>query len=227
MTSGAATVIGAAIQETSVGGRVAAWAIVLLWLVVQEQVGRPAAFLTRQGGASAGDVLLMIDPPFARAAVASGRISLNPWHPGLIDGGPRAVALRPGGRRGVVLADLTEIGDGELLITFVPRDGATDQARQALLGWAAAVGWQRVWLDDRVASFTGEPALTGRAGVRCPTCGTRWEDERPEFWHHVREDGWFPPTCLACGGSLPQWEVDERRASDERSSARPRDHRAR
>ena len=113
-----------------------------------------------------------------------------------------------------MLADLTRLDDGELLVTFVPRDGANDWARHALLEWAARVGWRRVWLDDRVVDLGEQPAVIGRARVRCPTCGMRWEDERPEFWDHVRGDGWFPPSCLACGGSLPEWEIDDAAAHE-------------
>ena len=95
-------------------------------------------------------------------------------------------------------------------MTFVPRDGASDWARRVLLDWAARVGRQRAWLDDRVADPGEQPAVTGRARVRCPTCGVRWEDERPEFWDHARGDGCFPPSCVACGGSLPEWEPEQR-----------------
>ena len=113
-----------------------------------------------------------------------------------------------------MLADLTRLDDGELLVTFVPRDGASGAARHALLEWATRVGWRRVWLDDRVVDLGEQPAVIGRARVRCPTCGMRWEDERPEFWAHVRGDGWFPPSCLACGGSLPEWEIDDTHAEE-------------
>ena len=157
----------------------------------------------------------MEDRPFARATVTRRSITLNPWRPGLIDGGPAAAVLQRPARRDRVLADLTRIGDGELLVTFVPRDGANDSARRALLEWAACVGWWRVWLDDRVVDLGEQPAVIGRARVRCPTCGTRWEDERPEFWDRVRGDGWFPASCLACGGSLPEWEIDEASAAQE------------
>jgi len=151
----------------------------------------------------------MPDRPFARAAVTRRSITLNPWRPRLIDGGPAATALRGRGRRGLALADLTCLDDGELLVTFIPRDGASEAARRALIDWAARVGWQRVWLDDRVIDLAERPAVAGRARVRCPTCGMRWEDERPEFWDTVRGAGWFPACCVACGGSLPEWEVDD------------------
>jgi hypothetical protein len=154
----------------------------------------------------------MVTAPFARATVTRRRITLNCWRPGLIDGGPRGAVLRQG-RTQRVLADLTCLDDGELLVTFVPRDGATDWARDALLDWAALVGHRRIWLDDRVVD-NAQPAVVGRARVRCPTCGARWEDERPEFWDSVRDSGWFPPSCLACGGSLPEWELDEPRAAE-------------
>lgn len=29
--------------------------------------------------------------------------------------------------------------------------------------------------------------------------------------HWVRQDGWFPASCLACGGSLPAWEPQDAR----------------
>src|SRR4051812_4399302 len=103
----------------------------------------------------------MADRPFARATLTRRQITLNPWRPGLIDGGPGAASLRRPHRGKRVLADLTRLDDGELLVTFVPRDGATEAARGALLDWAACVGWQRVWLDDRVVDLGEQPAVTG------------------------------------------------------------------
>ena len=164
----------------------------------------------------------MADRPFARATVTGRRITLNPWNPVLIDGGPGGAVLRRGRRDNRVLADLTRLEDGELLVTFVPRDGANTAARRVLLDWAARAGWWRVWLDDRVVDLGEEPAITGRARVRCPTCGARWEDERPEFWERVRDSGWFPAICLACGGSLPEWDIDEPDRDAERSGGRER-----
>jgi hypothetical protein len=115
----------------------------------------------------------MSDRPFARATVTGRRITLNPWQPGLIDGGPGGAVLRRAGRRERVLADLTRLDDGELLVKFVPRDGASDAVRRALIDWAARVGWWRVWLDDRVVDLGERPAVAGRAYVRCPSCGAR------------------------------------------------------
>ena len=122
-----------------------------------------------------------------------------------------------------MLADLTRLDDGELLVTFVPRDGANDRARHALLDWAARVGWQRVWLDDRVVDLGEQPAVTGRARVRCPTCGTRWEDERPEFWDHVRGDGWFPPAAWPAAARCRNGRSTSDRTRDERIDDRERE----
>jgi hypothetical protein len=151
----------------------------------------------------------MENRPFARATITARRITLNPWRPGLIDGGPTGMLLRPLARRGVVLADLiADHEEREIIARFVPRDSATEQARDALARWAAQVGWRRLWLDERVVDLAdGDAAIGGCARAVCPTCGLHWMDERPEFWDHVREDGWFPAHCLACGGSLPEWDA--------------------
>ena len=137
----------------------------------------------------------MADRPFARATVTRRSITLNPWRPGLIDGGPGGAALRR--RAGATACSPTSPASTTASCSS-PSSRATarnDWARHALLEWAARVGWRRVWLDDRVVDLGEQPAVIGRARVRCPTCGTRWEDERPEFWDHVRGDGWFPPAA--------------------------------
>src|SRR5436309_13045107 len=93
----------------------------------------------------------MEDRPFARATITARKITLNPWRPSLIDGGPGGMLIRPLARRGVVLADLVADNEQrELIVRFVPRDSATEPARSALVHWAAQVGWRRIWLDDRV-----------------------------------------------------------------------------
>ena len=152
---------------------------------------------------------LMPDTPFARATISATRITLNRWMPGLLDGGPGGMVLK-GLRRGVVLADLIA-GDNEaeLIVRFIPRGSATDAARDLLVEWAGTVGWKRLWLDDRVLDLSDVRATIGRAGVSCPTCGVAWHDDRPEFWDQVREDGWFPGCCIACGGSLPEWSASD------------------
>ena len=141
-------------------------------------------------------------PPFVRATIQHGTLTLNPWTPGLIDGGPMGMVL-DGARS--ALADLVVIAEGEeLIVQPVPRARWDADDEDAVLAWAAAVGYRRVWLPSRVV----EPSALAesvRAGVTCPTCGLRWEDETPEFWASVREDGHFPGWCRACGGSLPEW----------------------
>lgn len=45
----------------------------------------------------------------------------------------------------------------------------------------------------------------GRKGVeRAASC---WEDDSLDFWENVRRNRWFPASCLACGGSLPERAV--------------------
>jgi hypothetical protein len=76
-----------------------------------------------------------------------------------------------------------------------------------LLAWARLVGYRRVWLPGRVADLDGELAQAAAATADCPTCGAHWEDATFGFWEGVRAAGWFPATCLACGGSLPEWSL--------------------
>ena len=105
------------------------------------------------------------------------------------------------------LADVT-MADDELIVVPVPRTPWTASAEEVVLRWAPTAGWRRVWLPGRVVSFD-DPAPLGRALVDCPSCGARWEDGSAPFWERVRGRGWFPPRCLACGGSLPEWTVFE------------------
>jgi hypothetical protein len=145
-----------------------------------------------------------IDHPTCRAAICDGHVTLNPWMPGLRGHGPE-----PSGFRTIraALADLTVLGeDDELIVTPVPRVPWTAEAEAALLEWAAVAGHRRVWLPGRVVTFDA-PAAVGHVAVDCPTCGAHWEDGEPAFWERVRRLGWFPGTCLACGGSLPEWSL--------------------
>lgn len=153
----------------------------------------------------------MSDRPFCRATVTPGGVTLNPWRRSLITGGPAISTLGALRRRRLVLADLTKLDEGELLVTFVPADAACAWARERLVLWASAVGYERVWLDDGVLALGDVLAEAGGAAVRCPTCRLRWEDQGADFWGVVRENGWFPASCPACGGSLPEWTPVDRR----------------
>lgn len=145
------------------------------------------------------------ESPFARAAIRDGIITLHPWSPRLIRGGPRAAALD-----GVsaALADLSCTDDNELIVTPIRPMRLDDVARAALTAWAMMVGYQRMWLPGQVIALDDHPATLGRATVRCPTCGARWQDDQLEFWQHVRAHGGFPGRCMACGGMLPEWMLD-------------------
>jgi hypothetical protein len=144
------------------------------------------------------------DPPDCRATIRDGRVTLNRWRPGLLDHGPEVAAMRT--VRGA-LADLRALDGGELVVAPVPRVPWTEAAEDALLRWAALAGYRRVWLPARVVDFEGHLAQVAAAAVDCPTCGAHWRDGSVDFWERVRATGGFPGTCLACGGSLPEWTV--------------------
>jgi hypothetical protein len=159
------------------------------------------------------------DQPTCRATIRDGVVTLNAWMPGLRGRGPE-----PSGFRTITaaLADLTMLGAGELVVAPVPRVAWTAVAEEALLTWALLAGYRRVWLPGRVVDADGELAALGHAAVGCPTCGAHWEDGDVSFWESVRRQGWFPGTCLACGGSLPEWSVGVRAAGPSRAPTGPR-----
>ncbi len=144
------------------------------------------------------------DHPTCRATIRDGHVTLNAWTPGLRGRGPE-----PSGFRSITaaLCDLEMLGDGELLVRPVPRIPWTSAAEGALLEWAALAGYRRVWLPGRLVQFDDAAPPIAHAAVDCPTCGAHWEDAELSFWENVRRCGWFPGTCLACGGSLPEWSV--------------------
>ena len=147
--------------------------------------------------------------PWCRATIAGGTITLNPWTPALIRGGPAGMALAPLRERGIALADLTAEGEPyeeELFVRYV-RQTRTPEADATLLAWAQTVGYLRVWLPDRVVALDRVSAELGVAEVSCRTCGLTWQDDGPDFWQCVRGAGAFPAFCLACGSSLPEWSV--------------------
>jgi transposase len=159
----------------------------------------------RQIGRSRHDpALVSFDvPPTCRASIRGATVTLNRWSPGMAARGPVRAAME---HVGAALADLHRDGD-ELIVA--PLRGAPwhELAEHALLRWAARVGYRRVWLPGRVVDLAHVLPFLGWAAVTCPTCGARWEDGSIEFWEAVRRDGWFPGSCLACGGSLPEWDV--------------------
>lgn len=106
---------------------------------------------------------------------------------------------------GVAVADLHLHADGELEVRPVPGSPRPAGTTETILAWAAAVGFTRVWLPDRVADVGPAAEPLGRAHVRCPTCGLVWHDDTPDFWAAVRAAHSFPGWCAACGGSLPEW----------------------
>ena len=84
---------------------------------------------------------------------------------------------------GVTIADMWLNGDetAELIVEYL---ALADRRRadRLLTRWAKAVGYDRLWLPDRLVTFeSGRPL--GSAQVVCPTCGMVWEDEGPDFWN--------------------------------------------
>jgi len=141
--------------------------------------------------------------PACRATIREATVTLNPWRPGM---GPRGPLKAGYSDITAALADLHRDDAGELIV--VPVRGApwTAAAADTLVAWAGRVGYHRVWLPDGVVELDALADVRW-ASVTCPACGARWEDGGPAFWEMVRGDGWFPASCLGCGGSLPEWEV--------------------
>jgi hypothetical protein len=140
-------------------------------------------------------------PPTCRATIRGDTVTLNRWSPGMAAGGPLKAGL------GCVRAALADLHrrEEELIVSPVRGVPWHEHAERTLLGWAEQVGYRRVWLPERVVDLGDALPALGWAHVTCPTCHARWEDGTIEFWEGVRRDGWFPGSCLACGGSLPEW----------------------
>jgi hypothetical protein len=110
---------------------------------------------------------------------------------------------------GVAIVDITRTGEecDELIADFVRGSALGRAVEEPLIAWARTVGYRRLWLADRVVELGNEPAVTGVAEARCPTCRLEWRDVGTGFWEDVRRTGHFPGFCCACGGSLPEWHV--------------------
>jgi hypothetical protein len=178
-----------------------------------------------------------VDKPDFRATVQrSGAVRLVYWGPWLQSTGPAYTLLAGRDRAGVGVADLRVVRDDEGLATEVIVEfhrGGTDAHRAALVRWASAAGYSRVWFDREVAELT--PTVRGLVGTRCTGCGQRFVDGRSgHFWQHVRAAGVFPVACSLCGSDLPQWtpvhrqqttgrtQAGQRKASTDREHARGR-----
>lgn len=135
-------------------------------------------------------------------------VRLVDWGPWLATGGPLHTLLDARGRAGVCIADLTVIRDdegtaAELMVDI--RCGNGQQHREAIVTWAATVGYRRLWMDGEVLELTPSPG--GRAETRCSSCRGRLVDADASFWDFVRLRGAFPSACCLCGADLPQWTV--------------------
>lgn len=147
--------------------------------------------------------------PTCRATIRDGSLTLHAWQPWLIRGGPARVHIDALAERGVALADLTNIeGDdgNELIVQWLPWEAGGAEATAVLEAWAATVGYRRVWFPGGVVEVDVQP-MVELAGTTCAVCGCEWNDSGPDFWQIVREQGWFPTNCFACGGSMPEWTM--------------------
>ena len=139
----------------------------------------------------------------------------------MISGGPAAMQL---GRVRASLLDFYITESDELIVEPVSGSSLKEEHTAILLEWARTVGYERIWLPDQVIDIEAEPAIVGVAKVNCRTCGAHWQDSSTDFWLKVRDNGFFPASCPACGDSLPEMtvEVDEAEDSDEADQAQAR-----
>ena len=129
----------------------------------------------------------------------------------MISGGPAAMQL---GRVRASLLDFYISESDELIIEPVSGSSLREEHVEILVAWARTVGYERIWLPDQVVDIEAEPAVVGVAKVNCRTCGAHWEDSSTDFWLKVRDNGFFPASCPACGDSLPEMTVEEEEGAD-------------
>lgn len=149
----------------------------------------------------------MHDEPMCRATIRDGVLTLNRWRP-ILHG-----CFEPAA--GVAIADLTVLSPRELLVEWI----VAGDDEEILLEWAQLVGYTRVWLPARLVELEASLVPDGAAEVECPTCGTVWSQGSPDFWANLRRLGYFPGSCLACGGSLPEWRATVRCVPDDSTYA--------
>jgi hypothetical protein len=158
------------------------------------------------------------EPDFRVVVRRSGAVRLVHWGPWLQSTGPSYTLIAGRERAGIAIADLRVIWDedgtaSEVIVKF--HSGGRDTHRAALIDWAHAVGYRRVWFDGEVVDL--EPDAGGSVATRCTGCGQQFVDGRSgRFWHQVRRTGAFPATCSLCGSDLPQW-TPMRRADTDRA----------
>jgi hypothetical protein len=153
------------------------------------------------------------DPDF-RATYRARRLTVVRWFPGLADIGPPASFFRQREKAGTAIADLTvhesKLGD-ELSLTFKSAGRNRLAAERAIAGWAALVGFRRVWYYNRLVEIEPSVGPNDTAAVTCTTCGQLWSDEGQRFWSMVIRAHAFPSFCPLCGADLPVWKIDGRR----------------
>jgi len=145
-------------------------------------------------------------PDFRAVVRRDGTIRLVDWGPWMARGGPLQVVLESRARSGIAIADLTVVRDSEnvaieLIVSFAC--GGIPAHREALLEWAARIGYRRLWFPGDVVDL--DPAPGGGAETRCSACRARLVDSGTSFWEFVRHRGAFPTACVLCGSDLPQW----------------------
>jgi hypothetical protein len=123
----------------------------------------------------------------------------------MISGGPAAMQLN---RVRASLLDFYITESDELIVEPVSGSSLREEHTEILLNWARSVGYERIWLPDQVIDIEAELAVVGVAKVNCRTCGAHWQDSSPDFWLKVRDNGFFPASCPACGDSLPEMTVE-------------------
>ncbi len=129
----------------------------------------------------------------------------------MISGGPAAMQL---GRVRASLLDFYITESDELIVEPVSGSSLKEEHTAILLEWARTVGYERIWLPNQVIDIEAEPAIVGVAKVNCRTCGAHWQDSSTDFWLKVRDNGFFPASCPACGDSLPEMTVEAEEAED-------------
>ena len=129
----------------------------------------------------------------------------------MISGGPAAMQL---GRVRASLLDFYVTESDELIVEAVSGSSLREEHVEILVEWARTVGYERIWLPDQVIDIEAELAVVGVAKVSCRTCGAHWQDSSPDFWLKVRDNGFFPASCPACGDSLPEMTVETEQAND-------------